>query len=170
MRQPHPRPWHKGSVFGEGPRRRLDREQRARFKFLLHAHRGVGRITATAQDVGHALLKHLSRKDGRCDPSHATLAERAKCHERTVRRALERMAEIGLLRWQRRIVRAGWRAEQTSNAYELTPEAAARPCDGQNVRETKTLINQSLFTLLSDDEQALLNRNRQLAVLAQGTL
>jgi hypothetical protein len=35
MSNPHQRPYHAGSVFGAGPRRPLDREQRARFRFLL---------------------------------------------------------------------------------------------------------------------------------------
>ena len=49
---------------------------------------------------------------------------------------------LGLLRWQRRLVRTGWRAEQTSNAYELVPALGTAPvlprfsCDGQSVRET----------------------------------
>jgi hypothetical protein len=40
----HPRPWHRGSVFGDGPRRPLDREQRARIKYLLNAHSGWRRL------------------------------------------------------------------------------------------------------------------------------
>jgi hypothetical protein len=49
------------------------------------------------------------------------------------------MRGLGLLRWQTRLVRAGWRAEQTSNAYELVPSIAAPAvlprCGGQTVRE-----------------------------------
>jgi len=55
----HPRPWHRGSVFGVGPRRPLDREQRARFRFLLLAHARAGRLSPKAQWVGEALLKRL---------------------------------------------------------------------------------------------------------------
>jgi hypothetical protein len=146
----HLRPWHRGSVFGDGPRRPLCREQRARVKFLLRAHRGVGRITAAGEDVGLALLKRLSA-DGRCDPSYATLGTDAGCSERTTRRATRRMAEIGLLRWQQRLVRAGNRAVQTSNAYLLlTPVGAVSPgfvSGGQTVLETKPLINQRLTYL-----------------------
>jgi len=41
----HPKPWHRGSVFGDGYRCPLDREKRARFRYLLNAwHRG-GRLT-----------------------------------------------------------------------------------------------------------------------------
>ena len=80
--------------------------------------------------------------DGRLDPTHATLAADTSCSDRTVRRATAAMRDVGLLRWQTRLVRASWRAEQTSNAYELVPTLAAPPvfprarCGGHNGRET----------------------------------
>ena len=138
----HPKPWHRGSVFGDGSRRPLDREQRARFRYLLNVHHRGGRLTRAARDVGEVLVRRLGA-DGRCDPAHATLAEDAGCCDRTVRRATASMRDLGLLRWQTRLVRAGWRAEQTSNAYELVPTLAAPPvlprvrCGGQNVRESR---------------------------------
>src|SRR4051794_13801718 len=52
----HPRPWHRDSRFGDGPRRPLDREQRARFRFLLNAHRRAGHLTPHAEMVGDALV------------------------------------------------------------------------------------------------------------------
>lgn len=132
----HPRPWHKGSLFGPGPRRPLDRNERARYRFLLNAHRRAGRLTPCGQLVGTALLRRLG-EDGECDPAHATLAEDAGCCERTVRRALVAMRLLGLLHWVNRLVRVElWRAEQTSNAYVLTPESALPACDGQNGRAT----------------------------------
>jgi hypothetical protein len=138
----HPRPWHRGSVFGDGRRVPLDRERRARFRFLLHAHARAGRITPKAEWVGLALLKRLGA-DGQCDPTHDTLAADAACSARTARRATASMRGLGLLRWETRLVRVGWRAEQTSNAYELVP-AAAPPvsvprCGGQTGRETKRI-------------------------------
>jgi DNA-binding transcriptional MocR family regulator len=60
------------------------------------------------------------------DPSHATLATKAAVSVDTVQRQLERLRELGLLSWQRRLIRdesTGWRVEQTSNAYVLTPAA-----------------------------------------------
>ena len=33
--------WRKDSIFGYGPRQPLDRERRARFRFLIRAHRGA---------------------------------------------------------------------------------------------------------------------------------
>src|SRR4051812_28458893 len=105
-----------------------------------HPHRPA---YALHEKVGLQQLQHLSQ-DGRCDPSQETLAAEVGCSDRTVRRANTRMQGLGLLRWQHRLVRDGWRAAQTSNAYELVltenpPETAlqARPrCGGQAVRQT----------------------------------
>src|SRR5215213_8600076 len=142
MPRSHPRPWRRGSVFGDGRRVPLDRERRARFRYLLSAHRRARRLTPTAELVGTALLKRLGA-DGQCDPSHATLAADVGCSARTVGRATATMRDLGLLRWDQRLIRSGWRAEQTSNAYELVPAAAVPAavlpvprCGGQNGRET----------------------------------
>jgi hypothetical protein len=140
----HPNPWHRGSIFGDGRRVPLDRNQRARFRYLLHAHHRAGRLTRAGRDAGKALLKRLG-PDGRLDPSHETLAGDVACSESTIGRSLVRMRDLGLLRWQRRLTRIGWRAEQTSNAYELVPGAPApmlpvRPpvcCDRQGDGETR---------------------------------
>ncbi len=145
----HPRPWHRGSVFGDGPRRPLDREQRARFRYLLKAHRLARRLTACGEDVAEALLNRLGTS-GQLDPTHERIAEDARCGARTARRALEALRALGLVIWQCRLARDGWRAVQTSNAYMLlTPaENPAARCGGQNGRETKPLINQRLPYLL----------------------
>jgi len=82
-------------VFGDGYRRPLDREKRARFRFLLNAHHRGGGLTRAARDVGEALVRRLGT-DGRCDPAHATLAEDAGCCDRTVRRATGAMRDLGL--------------------------------------------------------------------------
>ena len=99
-------------------------------------------ITATDEDVGLALLKRLS-EDGQCDPSHATLAADARCSDRTVGRTLAKLKAMGLVTWQRRIIRTGRETKQTSNAYVLmaadTAEATPPkplPPGGQNVRQT----------------------------------
>jgi hypothetical protein len=54
------------------------------------------------------------------------------------------MKALGLLLWQRRLVRAGWRVEQTSNAYMLAPVDVPNPpeirsvrCGGHFGRETR---------------------------------
>jgi hypothetical protein len=140
----HPRPYHAGSLFGDGPRRPLDREQRAQFRFLLTAHRRARRLTPHAELVGNALVRRLS-VEGQCDPGHDTLAADAGCCARTVRRALDALKAVGLLIWQRRLVRNGWRTSQTSNAYVLVPSgigtlpaAPAKRCGGQTGRESRS--------------------------------
>lgn len=138
----HPRPWHAGSLFGAGPRRPLDRNGRRLWLAMVDNARRAGHLTALHLETARALLRRLS-VDGQLDPAHATIARDASCSERTVRRALAVLADLGLLRWQRRLVRAGWRTEQTSNAYEILipdrPLTAPTPrpaCGGQAGRET----------------------------------
>jgi hypothetical protein len=128
------RRYRRDSQFGPGPQIPLDREQRARFRFLLGAYRAAGRITADTREVGETLCRMLGQ-DGRLDPSHDTLAEWAKCHVATVKRALSRLRELGLVHWVRRLVRNGWRCEQSSNAYALITSAnPVFSCDAQPAR------------------------------------
>jgi hypothetical protein len=113
--------WHKHSIFGDGPRVRLDREQRAQFRAKLHLQRRPGRLTIAAAQLGRVLVDMLGA-DGRLDPCLATLAVRAGIDLATVKRCLARLKLCGFLDWTRRLVRGsdtGWRAEQTSNAYVL---------------------------------------------------
>jgi hypothetical protein len=119
--------FHRAALFGDGPRVPLDREQRAVWKFRVEAARRAGQITEAFAYVAHALARRLGA-DGRLDPSHAALARDAAVSERTVRRALAALSQLGLVRWVQRLVRSGWRVEQTSNAYALAlPEFACPP-------------------------------------------
>lgn len=160
----HPRPWHRDSVFGDGARVPLNRNERARFKYLLNAHHRAGRITRACRDIGLALLKRLGTT-GRCDPAYRTLAADAGCKcAKTAERATAALKVLGLLTWQRRLVRTsatGWRAEQTSNQYCLLPSLASLNaplrCDRQNVRETNSFDKSkesSFVPVFSDDERA----------------
>jgi hypothetical protein len=88
--------WHKKSIFGPGPRVPLDGNGRARFKFLLRAHRSAKRLTADQMKVGEVLESALG-DDGRLDLAHAMIAERALCHVATVKRALARLQGLGLV-------------------------------------------------------------------------
>ena len=140
MSNPHPRPWHRDSVFGDGPRVPMCRERRAVWKARIEIHRRAGRITDGESYVGLALLKRLGQ-DGRCDPSHQTLADDSGESISTVQRALKAFFACGMVSWIRRLVRDGWRACQTSNAYLLTlgktPEIPIKRCDCQTDRETR---------------------------------
>jgi hypothetical protein len=129
--------WRRDSIFGDGPRVRLDRNGRARFKFLVRLHRGANRLTANDVDVAEVLVSALG-DDGRLDLAHATIAERALCHPATVRRGLGRLRDVGLVDWVRRLVRGphtGWRCEQGSNAYVLHTPA----CDAQAARPVRKM-------------------------------
>ena len=128
-RSDHPKPWHRNSTFGDGPRVPLDRNGRARFAFLLRHHRQHGRLTADHREVGDVLLSALGA-DGQLDLAHATIAARAGCHVATVKRALGRLRALGLVQWTLRLVRdaaSSWRCEQASSAYVLVPS----PCGAQ---------------------------------------
>lgn len=59
----------------------------------------------------------LARWQDPC-PSHAKLARAARCHRNSVANALRRFRALGLLTWQRQVVRlrGGWVA-RTSNRY-----------------------------------------------------
>jgi hypothetical protein len=143
----HPRPWRRNSLFGNGPRHPLDREQRARFRFLARAHRAGRRISACAHDVSEALIRRLGT-DGQLDPSHATIAADATCSVRTVQRALSALRAYGLLSWQRRIARCrDGRIEQVSSQFWLSATAAATvptPC-GHFVRQIREVKNKPAF-------------------------
>jgi DNA-binding transcriptional MocR family regulator len=118
--------FHAHSLFGAGPRRPLTTGERALWLARLDIARRTHRITLGHEQVARALLKRLG-VDGRLDPSQESLARDAGLSERTVRRALRALADAGLLTWQRRLVRDGWRCRQTSNAYCLVPEGPALP-------------------------------------------
>jgi len=141
----HSRRWRKNSEFGPGLRIPMDRERRAVWLARLELHRRGRRLTPTHALVARAMLKRLGT-DGRLDPSHATLADDIGASVRTVQRALERLAECGLVTWCRRIIRIGARGvEQTSNAYAITlgdvPEFPAFPSKRQTGRLTPRLFN-----------------------------
>jgi len=172
----HPRPWRRGSVFGDGPRRPLTADERRAWPARADLERRAGRLTATHLLVAGALLRRLGA-DGRCDPSHATLAVDAGCDASTVGRALKALQAVGLVSWERRLVRRAWpvggagatRAEQASNAYELTlpgrpvaPRterqcgslATAADCDRQAGGETPSQYILSGFPMPTEAELA----------------
>lgn len=136
------RRWHKGSLFGPGPRRPLDRNGKARWRWLVRVAARASRITPKAEWVAEELLDHLGT-DGRCDPSYERIASTGDFCSKTAERAVERLEGLSLLRKQRRLVRRGWRTEQTSNAYELiipgeaeAPPPAQRPASRAKILES----------------------------------
>jgi hypothetical protein len=70
---------------------------------------------------------------GRIFPAHQSIADRVthlyrRCSERTVRRALDRARDLGLLFWLPQRKRVGWRSLQTSNLYFVNvPAGPVKP-------------------------------------------
>lgn len=161
-----PRKWRKGSVFGNGPRVPLDREQKAQFKARLGLQRRPGRVTLAAEKIALILIGKIGN-DGTLCPSHETLAVHASVNVSTVKRALERLRLCGFLDWTRRLVRSaatGWRCEQTSNAYVLRVPACeahfARPVPLVRIKKEKASGLGGMT-----DAEAFANRDRQLRAL-----
>ena len=90
-----------------------------------------GAIGPSALHVLHSLIfDFLNYRSGRLDPSHATIARAAGVCERTVRNALNRLRDLGILNWVRRYAES-WRdgrfvLEQETNAYAVLPEGQWR--------------------------------------------
>lgn len=78
----------------------------------------AGNFTRTYRDVHKALLTFEGR-NGELFPSHATLAQRADCDERSVRRALVEGQRVGMVHWMRRRRGGRGRRWRTSNRYFL---------------------------------------------------
>jgi Helix-turn-helix domain len=143
----HLRP-RREKIFGEGPRVPLDREAKVRIMHLARAlkhktepgkHYGV--LTGKFVDVLHAMLWLIhDGRSGQCNPSYATIADKAGCAMSTVCEAIKALELAGILSWVNRIVRVRirerdlfgqwattWRVLRTSNAYVFRdPKAAER--------------------------------------------
>lgn len=121
------------SEFREAPPHQLDREQRARLRFLFNSmgrgmwharkcgkHRGA--ITRTGKDVMGALL-FLAERYPRLFPSLLRLASLAQCCKQSVVAALAMLERLGWLTRHRRVRRRasafGPEMVQDTNAYEL---------------------------------------------------
>jgi DNA-binding transcriptional MocR family regulator len=78
----------------------------------------AGNLTRAARDV-LLTLRTFRGAGGACIPSHATLAERARCSASTVLRACQQARQLGLVDWSERRIRRGWRWLRTSNAYRF---------------------------------------------------
>lgn len=159
------------SEFGPAKRVRLDRNQRAAWRWIAKQHRKHNRLSPAAHDVAEAQLQILG-DDGQLDPSHATIAAKAGCHVATVARGLEQLRRLGLIQWVRRLRRdstTGWRVEQTSNAYVLVitrPENRPNSCDTQDARQrTLRISSEREKTIAQMDAEAFASRDRQLAAL-----
>ena len=101
----------------------------------LLLHRRPGRLTIAAAQVGRVLVDMMG-SDRRLDPSHATIAVKARVHIDTVRRALNQLRSAKFVEWTRRLIRTRWRCEhllrqlnayaETSNAIQILSRAFLR--------------------------------------------
>ena len=103
--------WHRARDFDRRTRRK--------------DHHG-GAVGHAALQVLHTLIfDFLNYTSGRLDPSQAAIARKANVCERTVRNALNRLRDLGILNWVRRCAES-WRdgrfvLEQETNAYAVLP-------------------------------------------------
>lgn len=82
---------------------------------LLGALLADEKVTEGMWRTAFALLDHHNTKTGRCDPSYAALAERARLDERTVKRAVNQLVTAG---WFAKIVGGGGKGGRgRRNAY-----------------------------------------------------
>ena len=87
----------------------------------------VGNLTGCYRDVLLGLATFRG-PDGEIFPSQAALGARARCNERTVRRALDMGARLGMVMTLPRRKKANGRWVRTSNRYLLNiPEAPTKP-------------------------------------------
>ena len=90
-----------------------------------------GTLGHAGLQVLHTLIfDFLNYTSGRLDPSHAAIARAANVCERTVRNALKRLKELGILNWVRRCAES-WKdgrfcLEQETNAYAVLPASQWR--------------------------------------------
>lgn len=78
----------------------------------------AGAFTRLGKDL-LLTLNGYAEKCGSIWPSHATLADRLQCHERSVCRTLAELRAAGWVVWERRYRRSGWRVVRSSNLYAL---------------------------------------------------
>jgi DNA-binding IclR family transcriptional regulator len=157
------RRFHNSSIFGPGRRVPLDREQKAQFLARLGLQRRPGRLTIATVEVGRVLANMLGA-DGRLDPSQEHIAKRANVQLSTVKRALAQLRKCGFLDWTRRLVRAGWRCAQTSNAYVLRVPACEVHSERRVVQIERKKERKRCSGEMTDVE-AFANRDRQLVAL-----
>lgn len=114
-----PNKWRRDSIFGPGRRIPLDREAKAQIRAKLKSARRPGWLTQTGWRIGEYLVRTIGA-DGQLDPSVETIRIACQCGRSAVFVALKMLKGLGFLAWENRIVRNGWRVDQTSNAYVLS--------------------------------------------------
>lgn len=86
----------------------------------------AGNLTRAMRDALTALASFFDYAG--LFPSQTAIAERARCHVRTVRRALKMAATLGMAYWTPRTKREGWRKLPDTHRYFLNvPDRPVKP-------------------------------------------
>ena len=156
-------------VFGDGPRRPMDRNAKARLMVFARAlkakrpgdaGRHYGELTAKTLDVLEALLFEFhNARTGQCNPSYQRIAEKARCARSTAQAAMSALEQAGLLTWVNRIERrsalaAGAdlgrgrivRVFRTSNAYRFVDPLPRASGHGSSTEFRPGTTNQESFS------------------------
>lgn len=175
--------YHRGSVFAEPARCRMDRAHA--WKLMASAEalerdtrcpgKHGGCLKRTGLDVLRALLRSFySYRDGVCFPSYAEIARAAGCCVETVRVAIRRLEAAGIVSTLRRKVVASFTsavhrvrfdvAVQTSNSYTFSmPGAAPQPkpeADTKFRHETSELKKSRLKRMPVEEPDGDLNAEK----------
>lgn len=145
----------------------------------VEAERRADNLTLHEREV----LKHLHYYRGRggvAFPSHKAVAAAAKIGVSTVKRALMKARDLGLITWTERRVRAGWRLVRATNVYSfLTPRGPVSPTTSTKVqpeRGSRKRRFSGLFVAAREDrgpssgsdDWARANAQRQIRILLAG--
>jgi hypothetical protein len=161
------RKWRRNSVYGDGLRVPLTPVEIALFRAKLLLARRPRRLTQTCVRVGEFMARTLG-DDGRLEPSVEEIAKACQCARSTAHDCLRRLKAEKFLDWDNRIVRNGWRVDQTTNAYRLrVPPRGSDFPTGVPILESKRRIPRERPPMT--DEEARINASRQLAALGMPT-
>ncbi len=109
--------YRRTATFEIGPRRPLTRREKdaakARYEELRKTEPGFTPFFA----IILSWLVDRVGYDGRCDPSHATIAEKTGTSVATVKRAIAKGIELGLISATMRVIRVAGRVLQRTSAY-----------------------------------------------------
>jgi hypothetical protein len=125
--------FHKECVFGPGRPEKRTKRQVATYAEAIKRHTARGNLTVCWAFVLYALPSWFNWKDGRCDPSHETIADQVDLSVKTVQRAFAMAKRLGLIGWdQRKVETKGGEICQVTNQYRILP-GLAEPTDAPKV-------------------------------------
>jgi hypothetical protein len=86
-------------------------------------------LSGATKSIACLIIDHCNPTTGRCDPGLDRLSRLAACQERTVRRAVKHLDELGLIRYQ------SHRGTHGTNAYSPNWEHFRSLCEALEARE-----------------------------------